>query len=53
MKNFERKSAWEDTDSEKDAVAFVFRAISDAVSLLVSFGEPDLLIGLADWCEPY
>ena len=52
LKHFERKSAGEDTDSEKDAVAFVFRAISDAVSLLVSFGEPDLLIGLADWCEP-
>ena len=52
LKHFERKSAGEDTDSEKDAVAFVFRAISDAVSLLVSFGELDLLIGLADWCEP-
>jgi PI-3-kinase-related kinase SMG-1 len=52
LKDLERKSAGNDTDSEKDAAALVFRAIGDAASLLVSFGEPDLLIGLADWCEP-
>ena len=42
LKDIERKSAGNDTDSEKDAAALVFRAIGDAASLLVSFGEPDL-----------